>query len=1718
MKKIFAFIGLLACMQANAQFNNEWIDYAKTYYKFKVGETGLYRIPSTTLNTIGLGNTPVEQFQLWRNGVQVPIYTSVATGPIGAGFIEFWGLQNDGLPDKALYPLPTLQLNDQVSLQTDTAAYFLTVNTNTAANLRIIATANNVAGNTLPVQTWFWHSYRKNFTENINPGFAGVVATDYVRSSTYDVGEGFSTNEMYSQVEKRDTISNLYVFAAGPASTAKFVGAGTALNIRTAQMTLTNGAQSDVVVSTNFDSFNTFEASKNNVNNNALTGAQIYAILKNNNSVLAAPNDRVVVSYYQIDYPRQYNFGGANKFAFTLPASNTGYYLEINNFSFSAVAPVLYDLTNRKRLVCDLNGTTVRVVVPASTTDMKLVLASQATTAVKNVTAINAKTFVNYSQAANQGDYMIISNALLGTGAGSAVDQYRAYRSSVAGSSFNAKVFDIDQLVDQFAFGIKKHPLSVKNFVRYARQNFAVPPKYVLLMGHGMSYDNYRVFENDPNAELLNLIPTWGWPASDQLFVSTGYQALPEIPIGRLSVVNGQEIIDYLNKVKEYDLAQKNPVQDIANKRWMKNVVHVVGANDANLDILLGGYMDNYKVIAQDTSWGTSVTTFNKTNTGIATTIQNQILENLFSEGISLLTYYGHSSATALDFNLDDPNRYFNPGKYPVMSVNGCNAGDFFKFDVARLTQKNTISEKFVLAPNRGAIAFIASTHFGLVNWLNYYITGMYQATSKSKYNQPFAFALREAINGLYAQQGTDQYWARLHAEETTLHGDPFLKFNQFAIPDYDIEEAQIITSPNYISIADSNFKVKVYVHNLGQAKRDSLKVSINRELSDGSQQILFNRKIRPVYYKDSIELVVPIDANSDRGPGKIIVTLDPDNNLTEITKTNNNSSKAFVIYTDECRPVYPYNLSIMSQQNFTLYSSTADPLATTSTYLMEMDTTEFFNSPFKITRNVTSIGGLLAFSPGITYADSVVYYWRTALQKSNPADIRWSTASFVYLANPQNGNYGYNQSHFFQHKKSEEQQLALDSFRRVWNFKTKLNNLFIVSSICGYSLSCFDVDFSIAVNNDNSKIRSASVGSSIIFNVWNDVTFEGWYNAPGGSLGRFRSNMDATGTQVPVYGTASNPIREYNFEYSYRSPISRKAAMDFMDSIPDGWYVTVRPIIDAPFDTWAADWRADTALYGSGKSLYHKLKNAGFALVDSFNRLRTWSFVYRKNRPAPVFQPVFKFSDNAYDAVRLSVDCPTPDTAGSIVSPKFGPARSWKRAYWDGKNIETVNNNFDKATIDIIGVRANGTEVLIDRVNALALSNYDLSTVNVAQFPYMKLRLNAADSRVGTPYQLRYWRIYYDPVPEGALASSILLSGKDTLDLGEPLDFGIAFKNISGVNFTDSMQVTMRLTNQSNNITNIPITKKKILATNDTLTIRQQINTSNLGGNNILFVDVNPSFAQPEQTRFNNFLYKQFYVKPDIHNPVMDVVFDGVHILNQDIVSSKPLIVIKTKDESKFMLLNDTSLFSVQLRFPDGVLHPYKFGTDSLKLIPPSGTDNTATIEFKPTLYQDASGDADTYELIATAKDKSGNTAGNVEYRVRFRVINKSLISNVFNYPNPFTTSTAFVFTLTGGQVPENIRIQILTITGKIVKEITMQELGPIRIGRNITDYKWDGTDQFGNKLANGVYLYRVLTSLNGQSMDLLNISGGKETANPRKNETGKYFESGYGKMYLMR
>ena len=81
---------------------------------------------------------------------------------------------------------------------------------------------------------------------------------------------------------------------------------------------------------------------------------------------------------------------------------------------------------------------------------------------------------------------------------------------------------------------------------------------------------------------------------------------------------------------------------------------------------------------------------------------------------------------------------------------------------------------------------------------------------------------------------------------------------------------------------------------------------------------------------------------------------------------------------------------------------------------------------------------------------------------------------------------------------------------------------------------------------------------------------------------------------------------------------------------------------------------------------------------------------------------------------------------------------------------------------------------------------------------------------------------------------------------------------------------------------------------------------TKYLNDEYLMWVTANPKINnlekdQSEQFYFNNLAQRKFTVLKDNTNPLLDVTFDGIHILNNDIVSPNPHIVIELNDENPF-------------------------------------------------------------------------------------------------------------------------------------------------------------------------------------------------------------------------
>ncbi|MFQ6607709.1 MAG: type IX secretion system sortase PorU [Fidelibacterota bacterium] len=104
---------------------------------------------------------------------------------------------------------------------------------------------------------------------------------------------------------------------------------------------------------------------------------------------------------------------------------------------------------------------------------------------------------------------------------------------------------------------------------------------------------------------------------------------------------------------------------------------------------------------------------------------------------------------------------------------------------------------------------------------------------------------------------------------------------------------------------------------------------------------------------------------------------------------------------------------------------------------------------------------------------------------------------------------------------------------------------------------------------------------------------------------------------------------------------------------------------------------------------------------------------------------------------------------------------------------------------------------------------------------------------------------------------------------------------------------------------------------------------------------------------------------------------------------------------------------------------------------------------------------------LTIEAWDNANNVA---QDNIKVKLVESSqfTLSNIFNYPNPFSKTTQFAFEVSQ---PAAVNIKIFTLTGQLVAEVGDQFTSHY----GYSHINWDGRDDFGDEIANGAYLYQL-------------------------------------------
>ena len=1688
MKKLLFLIVTFFSIQTQAQFANDWIDYTKPYFKIKVNTEGIYRINGSALNAVGLNFINSDNFQLYRNGAQQPIYIN-KTGTT-VNYIEFYGYGNDGVLDTSVFKNSAWQIQDEFSLFSPTAVYYLTFNT-AGNNLRINDTPNSLSS-LPPKETYFYHSVSKQYTSDYSYGKPNYVGNDPLYSSLFAEGEGYmgGTNEQVNN----STITKTFNLNTPHA----FVQNGLNATLKTSVVCWSSGGHHFKINtgSTNINeyNFNDYKLIKSNdLVANSLIG-NITPITLEAVQTSTGVN-RNTLAYLKISYPRQFNFDNNTFFSFEIQGNGNVQYLELENVNNSGAQVVLYDLTNGYRLVSNDNvsGSTFRFALPAATGKRKLVFRANTSSTYTLVSGLVETYFKDFSSSVNQGDYIILSNtSLINT---SSFTDYKNYRQSLTGGGHLVTVVDIEQLYDQFAYGVDHHENVVREFVKFTNANWVIKPNYIFIIGKGREYNEYR---NNTAVRSACLVPTFGQPGSDNLLVADNSSDQPNIAIGRIAASSASQIDAYLQKVIQYESAQNNvgdPFQTVANKDYMKQILHFGGGSIASQQIQFRGYLDNYKSIATDTSWGANTYSVYKTNSNPLQTIQSDYLRERIDEGVSLITFFGHSYAGGFDLSFDEPENYTNVGKYPIYLANGCNAG-------AIHSSAQSISERFIFAPQKGAIAYLSTTALSVDASLNTFSNFFYNNLSKSEYGSGVGDVVRKTVLDV-ENCCSNSAITMMTTYEMTLNGDPAIKLNQYDRPDYNIEAQNVSFSPNSISTSIDSFTINLEIYNLGKAIDEDINIEVSRILPDGSQTVV-SKFVKAPYYKDTVSLKFPVlDNNQGLGLNKFNIYVDnTDIVVNELSETNNYllNQISLVIGSDDIYPIFPYEFAIVPSQGVTLKASTGNAFAPAKNYVFQIDTSELFANPIA-ENTIYSAGGVLNWTPNITMADSTVYYWRVSLDDTYNGSFNWQYSSFIYLKDEYPG---WNQSHYFQWQKDNYSNVYIDTDRE-FKFVDDVKDVFIKTGVYP-NIAYQDIKWELnnaLMHNWSMNICSGSGG----FGYHSGISVAVIDNVSGLPID-YLNNGGNYGVYGNIHCNNATTVKNIaNFPIVGNTPADHptpgvpwaQVFLNYVNSIPNDQYVLMYSVNNPGYGSWSS-------------AVLNFLNTKGSTVSNA--TAAPMILMYQNNNAA--FTPVNVIGNSFSDIISVHVPISGVWNSGNFKSTLIGPALEWGSFHWKYDALE--NPTQDQQSVEIYGVETNGTETLLTTVvNALDTT---INFVDANLYPFLRLKLNATDVLDRTPLQSNYWRVLFNPAPEAAINPNLYFKvTQDSMQQGDVYDFEVALENVTPWNM-DSIWLKSS-TSFANNSFEQNYALNDSLVGFDTLHLKYSKSTydSKFVGKNSVILEANPLDYnhQLEQFHFNNFAIFNFDVVGDLENPLLDVTFDGIHILDGDIVSSKPTISIQLKDENTFLAIDDTSAMNIYLRYLEtGEMRRVSYQSDKIAFYPANQSDLTKNNKALIVLTEEFPNDGK-YELIIKAKDASGNNSSGTDnrlvdfvyydYKISFEVINKSMVSNVLNYPNPFTTQTHFVFTLTGSVVPDNFNIKIFNIKGTLVKQISKAELGDIHIGINKTQYTWNGTDQFGDKLANGVYLYKVYMDINEEDIEHL-----------ENEQVDKFFTKGFGKMVFIR
>ena len=1222
----------------------------------------------------------------------------------------------------------------------------------------------------------------------------------------------------------------------------------------------------------------------------------------------------------------------------------------------------------------------------------------------------------DWAAPSNEADYVVLTTRALRS---SAAD-LAAYRQSERG--YATAIVDVQDIFDQFDYG-RPTPVAIRRFIR-ATQSWQTPPRFVAIWADAP----FPVSKSGgtPRPRPAWAVPSFGYGPSDGWFAmqAGGADDWSEIvAIGRIPIRTNDDGRLFLEKLRSYERA---PLAD-----WQKRMLMLAGGTSAGEQNTLQFYTTQWAEEAASPTGADTLYYFKNVNDPLDTSFQDSLRVDL-RRGSGWLNYFGHSAAQTWEIVTDPPDEFDNAGRLPFVVSLACKTGSFAG---GRFEDRDapSLGEALVVGTLDGGIAHWGTSELGNITPSARLNTALVERVFRDTV-RVMGHAIQDAKAELAADFSQSELYIR-HLLQYGLIGDPALRLALPTQPDFDIAANRITTQPDNPTPGDS-LTASARFRNRGLIPADSVDVTLTRTDPVG-QATTTSRRLPPFALEASISETYFLDEQAI-GPNALRAAIDPGDEYAEANETNNEATQSQVVFRTGVELITPRDNGIVSQRQPTLRVQLIGGSQPGGSLALELDSTSTFDSGALQQTTRPTDDFVIDWQPARPLQDGVTYYWR-ARQTAGAEDRDWTTGRFTVQAGPSSGWLQQDR----QLASTPEQERVTFSDGR-WAFDTfSLEVLASSEEGSGALKGRFQVGSQIYEN-----IR-LGFGVLVIDDKTGDVLAHGSYCtydvadqfvAPGCTDGLEQSDA------IAALETLLANVEPGDYVFTRTRHLGRA-----------GGSTTLPEAVRTAFRT-----------LGASDGVYS-------TAIDTLTYNDLWLMQTRKGTPdatIEIAQAAPPLTGDTPRDIVLTTQLDIPHAQGQVTTARIGPAQNWNEMAW----IASPSGPNSRVRVDVLS--GDGGTVLKQFDALQTTSPRSLNDIDPATHPYLRLRATLTDSTRRVAPQLRRWQVHYAAPPELGGDVAALQAIPDTLEEGATPSATVPIRNLSGPSANDVV-VRYELTNAANQITPVGRDTLGTLAPGETKASTVSFATTDRGGANRLTAQIERSGA-PEPIAYNNTLVGNFFVASDETPPTLTVLVEGRElppdpdpVTNlQDpslpFVSITPTIEILVGDNSRYFPLADTSLTEVRL---DGELIP--FSSSALQFEPASADNNEARLVFTP----DLSGRDTTHTLRVEAEDARGNRLSD-PYQVHFRVQQDQVVRDLYPYPNPMNTHTTFAFRVEGGtQRPEDFRLRIYTLAGRLIRAFgasDVNEGGGLRVGWNML--RWDGRDADGNRVATGVYLYRVV------------------------------------------